>query len=183
MKSCLFLQNFTFHKDLPRKVAWLNVVVTGGSWVNHWYGSMVLQVFCEALAVTIGKEAWIAIIIIPVVVFCWIRNLESLAPFSLVANLCILFCLAVIFYEEINSFLWVCECPCQSHFPGLFGSIGHYLAHLEHSKQYQDFLGSDNCDIGSTHCCGFQPTSLAICERKTISSYLIDHNNSAYSWL
>lgn len=65
----------------------------------------LLQVFCEALDVTFGKQAWVAILITPVVLFCWIRNLESLSPFSLVANLCIIFCLAVIFYEEIYSFL------------------------------------------------------------------------------
>ena len=66
---------------------------------------LLLQVFCEALAVHLGKHAWIAIVITPVVLFCWIRNLESLSPFSLVANLCIFFSLGVIFYEEIYSFL------------------------------------------------------------------------------
>lgn len=63
------------------------------------------QVFCEALDVSIGKQAWVAILITPVVVFCWLRNLKDLAPFSLVANLCICFSLLVIFYEEIYSFL------------------------------------------------------------------------------
>lgn len=62
------------------------------------------QVFCDAFAVNIDKKAWIAILIAPVVIFCWIRNLEALSPFSLVANLCILFSLLVIFYEEIYSF-------------------------------------------------------------------------------
>ena len=64
------------------------------------------QVFCEALDVFLGRQIWIAILILPVVVFSsWIRHLDDLAPFSLVANLCIFFCLAVILYEEIYSFL------------------------------------------------------------------------------
>jgi amino acid permease len=80
-----------------------------GSWcdlISLYHSVSILpQVFCEALAVTLGKQVWIAIVITPVALFCWIRNLESLSPFSLVANLCILLSLAVIFYEEIYSFL------------------------------------------------------------------------------
>ena len=63
-----------------------------------------IQVFCEALDIAIGKKVWIVIMLVPVVVFCFIRNLESLSPFSLVANMCILFSLLVIFYEELYSF-------------------------------------------------------------------------------
>jgi len=49
----------------------------------------------------IGYRAWIAILLPFVVIFCWIRNLDELTPFSTIANLCILFSLAVILYEEI----------------------------------------------------------------------------------
>ena len=66
---------------------------------------MYLQVFCEAFGVSISKKAWVAIFILPVVVLSWIQNLEELTPFSLVANMCIVFCLAVILYEWIYSFL------------------------------------------------------------------------------
>ena len=34
-----------------------------------------------------------------VVVFCWIRNLDSLAPLAMVANICIIFGLSVILYD------------------------------------------------------------------------------------
>ena len=64
-----------------------------------------IQVFCQAFEISLGKHAWVAILVVPVVVFCWIRNLKELAPFSLLANLCILFSLTIIFYEEIYSFL------------------------------------------------------------------------------
>lgn len=64
-----------------------------------------IQVFCQAFEISLGKHAWVAILVIPVVVYCWIRNLEELALFSLIANLCILFSLVVIFYEEIYSFM------------------------------------------------------------------------------
>ena len=34
-----------------------------------------------------------------ITIFCWIRNLDALAPLSAVANLCIIFGLAVILYD------------------------------------------------------------------------------------
>ena len=37
-----------------------------------------------------------------VTVFCWIRNLDSLAPLATVANLCILFGLGVILFDIIH---------------------------------------------------------------------------------
>ncbi len=67
-----------------------------------------LQVFCSAFGLSLAHEridaihAWICIIILPMIVFCWIKNLESLVPFSMVANLCVLFSLFVILYEEIS---------------------------------------------------------------------------------
>ena len=60
----------------------------------------------------IGYRAWIAILIPFVVIFCWIRNLDELTPFSLVANICILFSLAVIVYEEIYQ-LFVSNDPTE----------------------------------------------------------------------
>lgn len=59
------------------------------------------QVVCLAFGPQIGYRAWIAILLPFVVIFCWIRNLDELTPFSTIANLCILFSLAVILYEEI----------------------------------------------------------------------------------
>ena len=46
-------------------------------------------------------KAWIAIIILPIILFSWIRNLDNLAPLSTLANICILVGLAVILYDEI----------------------------------------------------------------------------------
>ncbi|XP_064404881.1 proton-coupled amino acid transporter 1-like [Halichondria panicea] len=69
------------------------------------------QVFCSAFGVSLADKqqdaihAWIAVIIIPIVVFCWIRNLESLSPFSIIANACIVISLIVILYDEIYRFL------------------------------------------------------------------------------
>ena len=80
-------------------------------YIIHSTSCMTMQVFCSAFGVSIGAteldgvHAWIAIIIIPIVLFCWIRNLESLSSFSLVANLCIAVSLGVLFYEEIYSFM------------------------------------------------------------------------------
>ena len=44
-------------------------------------------------------KIWILILIPMVTVFCWIRNLDALAPLSTVANLCIIFGLVVILYD------------------------------------------------------------------------------------
>lgn len=66
-------------------------------------GDNLSQVFCQAFNINLSPKVWIAIVLIPMAVFCWIRNLEDLTPFSLVANCCIMFSLAVIVYEEIYS--------------------------------------------------------------------------------
>ncbi len=56
---------------------------------------------CRAFDVNIGYQAWIAIVLGMVILLSWIRNLEDLTSTSMIANLCILFCLGVITYEEI----------------------------------------------------------------------------------
>ena len=61
----------------------------------------LLQVFREAFQVHISMEVWIAIVLPLVILCCWIRDLDNLTPFSLVANLCILFSISVIFYQII----------------------------------------------------------------------------------
>ena len=63
-----------------------------------------LQVFCSAFDQEWGQRAWIAILVIPLVIFSWIRSLEELTVFSMIANVCILFSLVVIIYEEIYRF-------------------------------------------------------------------------------
>lgn len=65
-----------------------------------------LQVFCEVFgASSIDRHAWIAILILPMVVLSWIRNLDELSSLSMVANLCIAAALLIIVYAEINSFV------------------------------------------------------------------------------
>ena len=49
------------------------------------------QVFCTSFDVHLDQHVWIAILLVPVIVLSWIRNLEELSPFSLIANVCILF--------------------------------------------------------------------------------------------
>ena len=57
-----------------------------------------LKVFI-ACGLHLNTQVWIAILIPLVVVFCWIRNLDSLAPLATVANICIIFGLSVILYD------------------------------------------------------------------------------------
>ena len=40
----------------------------------------------------------------PIIIFSWIRNLDSLAPLSVVANICMWFGLGVVIYDEIYRF-------------------------------------------------------------------------------
>ena len=58
---------------------------------------MCLQVF-NACGLELDDRVWILILIPMVAIFCWIRNLDALAPLSAVANLCIIFGLVVILY-------------------------------------------------------------------------------------
>ena len=57
-----------------------------------------------AFDVHLSDQVWIAILILPLILFTWIRNLDTLAIFSAIANLCIVFSLVVIFYEEVYRF-------------------------------------------------------------------------------
>lgn len=64
--------------------------------------------------VNIGERAWIGILMVLVVVLSWIRNLNELAYFSMVANVCIFITLVIILYEEITSFVYVSEISLYS---------------------------------------------------------------------
>ena len=55
-----------------------------------------------------GPQVWVAILLVPMIILSWIRNLDELASLSMVANLCILVALVVIFCDEINAFVYVC---------------------------------------------------------------------------
>ena len=63
------------------------------------------QVMCRSFGVNLGQPAWSAIIILPIIFLSWIRNLDDLTVFSTIANLCILFGLGVIVYEEFYQLL------------------------------------------------------------------------------
>ncbi len=54
---------------------------------------------CRAFDINIGYRAWIALVLILVILLSWIRNLDDLTSTSMVANVAILFSLAVIVYE------------------------------------------------------------------------------------
>ena len=43
----------------------------------------------------------LAMIVLPVIVFSWIRDLDQLSYYSMMANVALLFSLIVIFYDEI----------------------------------------------------------------------------------
>ena len=55
--------------------------------------------------ISLRKEAIIAIFVPLVIVASWIRNLDELANLSTVANMCILFSLIVILYDELDQFI------------------------------------------------------------------------------
>ena len=63
------------------------------------------QVMCNAFGIELGPNAWIAIVLPLVIFLCWIRNLDTLTPLSMVANIAIIFSLAVVVYEEFYQFL------------------------------------------------------------------------------
>ena len=63
-----------------------------------------LQVFCSAFDVVLDKRAWIAILIIPIIITnTAIRELNQIAPFSLVASVLIVYGIIVILYAGISS--------------------------------------------------------------------------------
>ncbi len=45
---------------------------------------------------------WVLVILLPIILFSWIRNLDSLASLSALANVCILVGLVLVFYDEIT---------------------------------------------------------------------------------
>ena len=55
----------------------------------------------EAFGLDWHESKLIAILILPVVIFSWIRDLDQLSYYSMMANLTLLFSLFVIFYDEI----------------------------------------------------------------------------------
>lgn len=68
-------------------------------------GVSVQQVLDDVYGVSLNKEVVIAIFVPLVVMATWIRNLDELAPFSTIANICIAFSLLVILYDEIEKFV------------------------------------------------------------------------------
>ncbi len=64
-----------------------------------------MQVFCSAFGANLDERAWIAIIIIPVAIFMVaITEMNSIVPFSLVANVFILYSLCCILVDGIYAF-------------------------------------------------------------------------------
>lgn len=55
--------------------------------------------------VEIDFRIWILIILIPVILFSWIRNLDNLASLSMLANICIFLGMIIIFYDEIDKLI------------------------------------------------------------------------------
>ena len=47
-------------------------------------------------------RVWVLIILVPIILFSWIRNLDSLASLSGLANIFILVGLTIVFYDEIT---------------------------------------------------------------------------------
>lgn len=67
-------------------------------------GTNIQQVFSTAFNISIDCRVWMVIMLAPVILFSWIRNLDTLASFSSIANICIVFSLLVILYEEFYRF-------------------------------------------------------------------------------
>jgi proton-coupled amino acid transporter len=68
-------------------------------------GVNIQQVLQVIYGVDLNKETAIAIIVPLVIVATWIRNLDELASFSTIANVCIAFSLLVILYDECEKFI------------------------------------------------------------------------------
>ena len=66
--------------------------------------SLPLQVLSDVYPMHIRVEVVIAAVLPLVAVCSWIRNLDELVPLSTMANLCILFSLSVILYDELDEF-------------------------------------------------------------------------------
>lgn len=67
-----------------------------------FYGFFSVQIFCFAFSVEWPFRAWVAIILLPIVVFSWIRNLDNLSPLSYIANVCIFVGTLPILYDEVD---------------------------------------------------------------------------------
>lgn len=67
----------------------------------HPLSPLSYQVFEDAFNISIRVQVWIVIVLPLIIVCCWIRDLDTLTPFSLIANMCIIFSLVVILYEII----------------------------------------------------------------------------------
>ena len=63
------------------------------------------QVLKEAYCATIPQKLLIVMFIFPIVLFCWIRNLNTLSPLSFIANLSIVIGLIVVLYDEVFQFV------------------------------------------------------------------------------
>jgi hypothetical protein len=63
-------------------------------------------VFCSAFGIYLDKRAWIATLIIPIMVtMTIIKELDQIAPFSAAANVLLIYSIVVVIYAEIVSFL------------------------------------------------------------------------------
>ncbi len=61
----------------------------------------LLKVMQVVFCINLSQKVWSTIMILPIMVFSWIRNLDNLAPLALVANIGIFFGLFVIIGDEI----------------------------------------------------------------------------------
>lgn len=62
-------------------------------------GSNIQQVCSHYLGVEfLSKSGYIALLLIPLILLSWVPNLKYLAPFSTVANLCMVISLGITFY-------------------------------------------------------------------------------------
>ncbi len=48
---------------------------------------------------------WVLIILVPMILFSWIRNLDTLASLSGLANICIFTGLLIVLYDELNKLI------------------------------------------------------------------------------
>lgn len=59
------------------------------------------QVAFEAFNIDLGPKVWIAVVVIPIVLVSWIKNLKHLGPISLLANLSLFVGLVIVVYDMI----------------------------------------------------------------------------------
>ena len=58
----------------------------------------------ETFCIDFNSRVWIVVTIVPILMFSWIKNLDNLAALSMLANVCTLVAIVVIFYDEIHKF-------------------------------------------------------------------------------